>query len=76
MHTKEYEERRRRGLPIASGRELVHALLAVQRLTAERSALWFLLNRLMHTAMAFADDEERTNKRGRQEDGADKSKGD
>jgi len=57
MTREEYKLRRERGRPIESGRELVHALNDVRRLVAERSALWYLMNRLTRTAMAFADDE-------------------
>jgi hypothetical protein len=56
---EEYEQRRKKGRPIESGRELVHALDDVRKLVDERSALWYLMNRLTRTAMAFADDEER-----------------
>ena len=70
MNRAHYEQRRRAGLPIVSGRELVHALQDVSRLTVERSTLWYLMNRLLLTAMAFANDEERQQQRGKKETGA------
>jgi hypothetical protein len=52
-------ERARVGLPIASTRELVHAIGELQRTrTVERSRVWYELNRYMRALIDAADLEE------------------
>jgi hypothetical protein len=60
MTPAEFVRRRLDGHPIESGRELVVALDGVRALIRERTPLWYLMNRLTRTAIAFAEDEERT----------------